>query len=121
MTKLFSLAIAALVATSSIASAQDGASAAMSEGMIFSHSDDSNSDNSSRLEFGRVDASAAGVIEVYDYNLNEVGELLGSEEVNAGTNWDVRIPIGFARQSDVIAILKIDGEMVDRHVVMEGM
>ena len=121
MTKLLSLALAGLLATAAVASAQDGASAAMSEGMLFNDSDDSNQDGNGFVEFNRVDASGAGVIEVYDYRLAEMGALLGSQEVAAGTNWDVRVPVSAFRQSDVIAVLKIDGEVVDRRTVGEGM
>jgi hypothetical protein len=121
MTKLFSLALAALVATSSMASAQAAAepSAAMSQGMIFTDSADSG-DNSMRLMFNRIDASAAGVIEIYHYRNREVGPLLATEEVDAGTNWRVNIPIGPTRQDPVIAQLKIDGVVVDQTVIGEN-
>jgi hypothetical protein len=113
MTKLSLLSLAALLATAAVASAQDGPSAAMSEGMIYNDSDDMNADNNFRIQFARVETSAAGVIELYDYRIGEIGELVGSVEVDAGTNWNVRIPIGSPRTNDLIALLKIDGEVVD--------
>ncbi len=121
MTKLLSLALAALVAAPSMASAQAAAepSAAMSQGMIFTDSADS-SDNSMRLMFNRIDSSAAGVLEVYHYRNREVGPLLTTEEVDAGTNWRVNIPIGPVRQDPVIVQLKINGVIVDQTVVGEN-
>ena len=118
MTKLLSLALAALVAAPSMALAQAAAepSAAMSQGMIFTDSADS-SDNSMRLMFNRIDSSAAGVLEVYHYRNREVGPLLTTEEVDAGTNWRVNIPLGRNIQNTVVAQLKIDGQVVDQRIV----
>lgn len=69
-------------------------------------------DNSSILELGTVTSEGNGVVEIYSYHGGEIGALLGTEEVRAGANADVRVPLGAAPQLDVIAILKVDGQTV---------
>lgn len=71
-----------------------------------------NLDSSSVLDLGLVRAESAGVVEIYDFSRGEIGELLGTETVNAGANADVRVNVGTGPQQDVIALLKIDGETV---------
>lgn len=70
-------------------------------------------DNSSVLELGTVKAEANGVVEIYNYAGGEVGALLGAEPVSAGANSNVRVQIGSHYLNDVIAVLKIDGQIVD--------
>lgn len=69
-------------------------------------------DASSVLDLGLVTAESAGVVEIYDFGTGEIGELLGTETVNAGANPDVRVNVGISPKQDVIAVLKIDGEIV---------
>ena len=72
-------------------------------------------DAGSALELGLVRAEGDGIVEVYDYRLGEPGALLGTEMVNAGANSDVRVKVGIAPRNDVIALLKVDGEVVAEH------
>ena len=72
-------------------------------------------DSNSALELGLVRAEGDGIVEVYDYRLGEPGQLLGAEMVNGGANQDVRIKVGIAPRNDVIALLKVDGEVVAQH------
>ena len=69
-------------------------------------------DAESALEIGLVRAESDGIVEIYDYRLGELGALLGTETVNAGANSDVRVGVGVAPIGDVIALLKVDGEVV---------
>lgn len=69
-------------------------------------------DRSSTLDLGVVAADADGVVEIYDYRTGEPGALLGTEEVNAGANHNVRVAVGIPPYADVIAVLKIDGQIV---------
>jgi len=64
------------------------------------------------LELGTVTSEGNGVVEIYDYHGGEIGALLGSEDVHFGANANVRIPVGVAPNSDVIALLKVDGQTV---------
>jgi hypothetical protein len=77
MTKLLSLALAAVVATSGMAASQSGAP----QGNIFVGNDRSSGDNARQVAFDRVDAPAAGVVEVGDYQLHQMGQPLGREAV----------------------------------------
>ncbi len=63
-------------------------------------------EESSRLDIGTVRASSDAVIEVYDFHGGTVGNLLGTEAVNAGANANVFVNLGQTARNDVIAILK---------------
>ena len=69
-------------------------------------------ESSSTLELGTVRAGAAGVVEIYDYRNNSLGQLLGSKDVRAGANPDVHVTVGNPPRFDVVAVLRIDGEIV---------
>jgi len=94
------LAVATVAATASAASADS----------YFGFGD--RLDNASTLELSQVRAAGNGVVEIYDGRFGDLGTLLGSEEVNAGANKDVRINVGHGPDADVIAVLKIDGQIV---------
>lgn len=64
------------------------------------------------VELGLVTADAAGVVEIYNYAGGKQGALLGSEDVHAGANQNVRVDIGSQYLNDVIAVLRIDGDVV---------
>ena len=67
----------------------------------------------STAELGQVSTSAAGVVSVYDYNRGVQGVLLGTEEVSAGANFDVRVNLGKRPVNDVVAVLTVGGQVVD--------
>ena len=69
-------------------------------------------ENSSTLELGTVRAAADGVVEIYDGRFGDLGALLGTEEVMAGANSDVRVNVGHGPDADVIAVLIVDGQIV---------
>lgn len=66
----------------------------------------------STLDLGLVRADGNGVVELYTSNGGKLGTLIGTETVRAGANSDVRINVGSAPQQDVIALLKVNGEIV---------
>ncbi len=66
----------------------------------------------STIDLGTVRAADAGTVEIYDYRLGTQGALLGTETVNAGANSNVRIDLGLAPAGDVLAVLKVDGQVV---------
>ena len=98
--KTFALVAATLAGTASIASSDN----------YFEFAE--NIDGASTLELGLVRAEGAGVVEIYDYARGELGELLGTEAVNAGANPDVRVNVGVSPKQDIIAVLKVDGQTV---------
>lgn len=69
-------------------------------------------DRSSVLDLGLVRADADGVVEIYDSVRGKPGRLLGSKTVHAGANSDVRVNLGVHPSQEVIAMLRIDGEVV---------
>lgn len=102
MFKTATLALAAIAASATIASAD--------------FSDISNfvmeQDRDTQVELGTVRAAGDGVIEIYTYNKGEIGRLMGAEEVRAGANADVRVDISYPGV-DAIALLKVNGQVVD--------
>ena len=68
-------------------------------------------EDKSTLELGLVLADNAGTVEIYDYSRGQQGALLGVESVQAGANSDVRVNVGSQYKNDVIAVLRVDGEV----------
>jgi hypothetical protein len=104
MFKTATLALAAIVASATIASAETTSNISN-----FVMEQDGSGD---RVELGTVTASGDGVVEVYTFHKAEVGALVGSKMVKAGSNLDV--DINFNRiNTDAIAVLKVGGVIVD--------
>lgn len=83
------------------------ASAAAADSFSFNTGFDSQS-----IELGQVSSSANGVVSIYDYHAGQQGELLGTEDVFAGANYDVRVTLDQPAVNDVIAVLTVDGQIV---------
>lgn len=64
------------------------------------------------VELELVIADAPGTVEVYEYSFGQPGELLGTTEVMAGANADVRVNVGNSIKHDIVAVLRVDGEVV---------
>ncbi len=64
------------------------------------------------IELSLVTAAADGVVEIYNVQAGQQGALLGEAMVNAGANEDLRINIGNGFKTDVLAVLKVDGQVV---------
>lgn len=101
MFKTVSLALAAIAASATIASA---------ESYLSNFVENQNRDT--QIELGTVRAADNGVVEIYSYHGGELGALLGSEAVLAGANADVNVDI-LRSNVDAIAVLKVDGQIVD--------
>lgn len=69
-------------------------------------------DNRATLDLGVVRSTSAGVVEIYDDANGELGRLLGTEAVNAGANREVQVNIGRRHNQDIIAVLKVNGQIV---------
>ena len=69
------------------------------------------------LRIGTVVAEDTGVVEVYDLWAGQQGQLLGAEAVREGANSNVRVPLRFAPHGNVVAVLKVDGEVVAQQVI----
>lgn len=64
------------------------------------------------VELGNVKAAGDGVVEIYNFAGGQQGALLGMTDVHAGANKNVRVQIGSHYLNDVIAVLKVDGQVV---------
>ncbi|WP_322890820.1 MULTISPECIES: hypothetical protein [unclassified Yoonia] len=98
--KAFAIAAVALASTASVASANSYFELPRAQ------------DATSNLELGIVRAAGDGVIEIYSRTDGDKSVLLGTQTVRAGANTDVRVNTGAPVRSDVVAVLKIDGEIV---------
>lgn len=78
---------------------------------MFALMDDS-VDSASSILIEPLNASEDGFIAVYDYNREEIGQLLGVASVTAGANTATRIQLGRQLNHDIIALLFI-GEIGD--------
>ena len=100
MIKTFVLAAATVAATASVASANN----AFPIGETFEQTD--------VLELSTVRAEGAGTVEIYDFHNGVRGALLGSEEVRAGVNTNVKIDLGLGANKDIVAVLNVAGQEV---------
>jgi len=100
MFKTFAIAAIASVALASTAAADNA--------FTFN-----NNISGSTAELGQVRAADAGVVSLYDFHGGVQGALLGTEEVAAGANFDVRVNLGTPPVNDVVAVLTEDGQIVD--------
>jgi len=50
--------------------------------------------------------------EIYDYHTGSRGALLGTEELSAGLNTNVKVGLGIPADRDVLAVLKVNGQEV---------
>ncbi len=100
-TRIIPVALVALIATSSQAMVGDSAFTRFHK-----------IPQTNVVELGTVRAEADGIVEVYDFHGSVIGDLLGTEMVHAGANPHVRIKLGDNVNSDVMAILKVNGQVV---------
>ncbi len=100
MFKTFTLAAIASVALASTAAADNA--------FTFN-----NTISGSTAELGQVRAADAGVVSLYDFHGGVQGALLGTEDVAAGPNYDVRVNLGQRPINDVVAVLTVNGQIVD--------
>ena len=98
--KAFAIAAVALASTASVASANSYFELPRAQS------------STNNLELGIVRAEADGIVEIYSRTDGEQSVLLGTQAVRAGANTDVRVNTGTPLRSDVVAVLKVDGEVV---------
>ena len=63
------------------------------------------------LELGLITADNAAVLEIYDFSTGTQGALLGTERLSAGANTNVRVNTGLPASQDVLAVVKIGGQV----------
>jgi len=67
----------------------------------------------STADLGQLSVDGPATVEVFDYHLGQKGALLGATELNVGANYDVRVGLGKRPIHDVIAVLTVNGQIVD--------
>ena len=67
----------------------------------------------STVELGQVSSTGAGLVSLYDFHGGVQGALLGTQEVAAGANFDVRVTLPQPPVNDVVAVLTVDGQIID--------
>ena len=105
MKALIPLAVAAIVGSATIASAENSFSLAETQ------------PRSTMVHFNLVNTDAPGVVNIYDYHGHAVGSLLGSKSLKAGVNSDLRIRINPPASDDALAVLMVNGTDVASQVV----
>ena len=96
MNRTFALAIAATIGTASIASAESYFGIIDAQG------------GSGIIEVGNLRSEAPGTVEIFRGD-----RLVGSTTVNAGANYNVRVDVKHPPNSDLTAVLRSGGEVVD--------
>lgn len=61
------------------------------------------------LNLGTITAAKGGMVKVFSNDGGQPGALLGMVNVHRGANTDVKVNVGTAPTTDVIAVLTIDG------------
>jgi hypothetical protein len=102
---IFALAAAAVVGAATFAAAGP----AYDSGNYFGNVQTIKS--SSVFDIALVTTTGAGVVQLFDYNNETQGKLLGEIPVNAGANADLRINLGIPPRNDVLAVLTIGGQV----------
>lgn len=105
MTKTIALALAALVGTASVAAADSYIATGNEQ------------DARSFMTLDNVTADGAGTVEIFDFHTGEIGDLLGSSDVALGANHNVRINLGKTPRRDVVAVLTVNGQVVEQEKI----
>jgi hypothetical protein len=100
MSKFLALTLAALVGSTTFAAADSSFSLSRVQ------------DDDSIVELGRITSDGDGVVHIYALEAGKMGALIGSEEVHAGANTDVRVPLIDNPKQDAVAVLEVAGEVV---------
>lgn len=66
----------------------------------------------SLVDIGRVRSQGDGMVELYTRGPDGMQMLIGSQRVHAGANSRVRVPLDQPMRRDVIAVLRVDGQIV---------
>jgi hypothetical protein len=98
--KTFIIAAAATVALASTASAN---------AFSFNEMDISGS----TAELGQISVDGNASVSLYDFHGGAQGALLGATDLASGANFDVRVKLGQRPINDVVAVLTVNGQIVD--------
>ncbi len=91
------------------------AMAASAAGNFFAQ--DQTQQASETVRLGDFNSPGAGLVDIYDFRLGTVGDLLGSTTVRGGANADVKVELGTKPTGNVVAILKVNDQMVGMEMI----
>lgn len=63
------------------------------------------------VTISRVETTAAGMVQVYDYMDGKIGAFLGETPVQSGLSTDVRVPLEVRPEHEAVAVLKVDDQV----------
>lgn len=69
------------------------------------------------VTLGDFNAPGAGTVEIFDYRLGTMGDLLGTANVTEGANSDVRIELSTKPEGNVVAVLKVGDETIGMEMI----
>lgn len=69
--------------------------------------------DSATVDLGQISTDGAGVVSLYDFHAGVQGALLGTTDVSTGANYDVRVTLDRKPVNDVVAVLTVNGQIVD--------
>lgn len=106
----------ALLPVVAIIASLGAATASTAAGYNYFGSLETNLSSGDTVEVGLVRADTDGVVEIYNYQFGERGELVGTSSVHGGANADFSVDIDRMHASTVLAVLKVGGQEVDQQV-----
>ncbi|WP_341212043.1 hypothetical protein [uncultured Limimaricola sp.] len=72
-------------------------------------------EQTSVVELGIVRSQSSGTVEIYTMGPNGTMILLGTEPVHAGANSNVRVHVDQPVRQDIVAVLRVDGQVMATH------
>lgn len=65
-----------------------------------------------KVTFTMINADADGVVQIYDFQGDQVGKLLGTHPIMAGANPDITVSLEGNPETSALAVLVVGGEPV---------
>lgn len=103
--KLLALAIFTTSATGALATTGENAFPSLSRIQ----------EQTSVIDVGVVRSQSNGMVEIYTKGPDGTMKLLGTQQVHAGANQNVRVHIGHPVRRDIVAVLRVGGEVLATH------
>lgn len=103
------------LAAFAVATTVMGAGAAMAQGDFFGANPTQSA--SDVVVINDFNSPAAGVVEIYDFRLGVIGDMLGKADVTAGANSTVRVNMVHNPLGNVMAILKNGDSVVGAEMI----
>lgn len=100
MNKLIPFALVAVLGSAGLASAENSFSLPEVQS------------RTNEITLGAITTDGPGVVQIFEYNDGKMGPLLGSHDLLAGANENVKVSLDGNPLSEAIAVLVVDGKVV---------